>query len=271
MSQELASERKCHLGDLLVECLAKANTATKADNTQKALFYLRKGENLLEAVATQGGYVDPDLILVTLQNTALAYQRLGMYEQCASYLAGCAFNAKHRTALNSGDLEYRKNTVQLHTVKMRKARYLARVNLQLCAVLSLVNKHEAALAKARLACKYSSICVQEAHRAAVEFGKKHRKSKGNEAFEMVVKRVPLLEFLTHKTSVKTMKRVTSGKHPKLDLRSVLGVQHYNDWVHLYSIRDLMTIEPLTLIDVKTAPVLTAELSKDFIFEKVVFT
>ena len=106
-------------------------------------------------------------------------------------------------------------------------------------MLSLINKHEAALLKAKQAYKYACLFVREAYKACLQ------RKKREETTELIIKRLPLLEYLFKKTSDKSIQKVSAGKVPRLDVRSVLGVHHYNDWTYTYSIGDIMKIQPLT--------------------------
>lgn len=60
-----------------------SNTIALLDSQkyQEALEFLAQSEELLEAVTTQGGTVDNDIVLVTLHNQATAYQRLGLLDE----------------------------------------------------------------------------------------------------------------------------------------------------------------------------------------------
>jgi hypothetical protein len=77
---------------------------------------------LLEAVATQGGYTNPDSILLTLHNSGFVYQHLGHMEECANYLDGCLYNVKHRRVM-AGDEEMRKQRSNLIAIKLKKLKY----------------------------------------------------------------------------------------------------------------------------------------------------
>lgn len=59
----------------LDEFLETALTHMEEENFTTALSYLNKSEELLEAVAMQGGAIDLDYILLTLHNTACCHQR----------------------------------------------------------------------------------------------------------------------------------------------------------------------------------------------------
>lgn len=161
------------------------------------------------------------------------------------------------------------------------------MRIQLCAILSQLNKHEAAQYHAKKAAKYADNVVAETHRVCSEHLKRHKKllasgrlkSKALERpqyqlmesphyqqfHDAVQKTFPVLESLTQRLGPK---RSNTGKAPKLDLRSVLGVQHYNDWIYSYNIGDLMVVEPLEMAELKSNMGLQVELTRDMMLDKV---
>jgi len=52
-----------------------ALTQMENSDFSSALTCLNKSEELLEAIALQGGFIDPDYILVTLHNSACCHQK----------------------------------------------------------------------------------------------------------------------------------------------------------------------------------------------------
>lgn len=60
---------------LLLEYISLSLQFIEKEEFENALEALSQSEELLEAITTQAGYVDPDLILVTIHNTALCFQK----------------------------------------------------------------------------------------------------------------------------------------------------------------------------------------------------
>ena len=154
--------------------------------------------------------------------------------------------------------------------------------------MSQLNKHEAAQYHARKAAKYADSLLFETFKVCTEHLKRHKKllnsgrlkSKALERpqyklmesphyqqfHEAVSKNYSMLESLVQRLGPR--KVAPTSKPPKLDVRSVLGVQHYNEWIYSYNIGDLMIIEPLEMADLKSNFGLATELTRDLMFEKV---
>lgn len=181
-----------------------------------------------------------------------------------------------------------KGIAKVSAEKIKKWRYQAKVRIQLCAILSQLNKHEAAQYHALKAAKYADSVIVETHKVCSEHLKRHKKllasgrlkSKALERpqyqlmesphyqqfHEAVQKTFPVLESLVQRLGPKRQGAVL--KPPKLDLRSVLGVQHYNDWIYSYNIGDLMVVEPLEMAELKSNMGLQVELTRDMMLDKV---
>ncbi|CAG9327420.1 unnamed protein product [Blepharisma stoltei] len=277
------SEVSQYLSDFTSESLK----LIKSSQVKDAYKVLKSCEELLEAVASQGGCIDPDMILLTLHNCAYCCQKLQNYEECASYLDGCAYNASVRNILASKDES--QSEPSHYTEKIRKERYQCKLQTQICAIMSHVNKHDLALNHAKEALKFGISFMQNCSKACQYYTVKNTKlpnyirqkrnndqSSGktiqqqHDAYlgDLVKKNSHIFEFLLQKINGKSNSRATSAKVPKLDLRSILGVQHYNDWIYKYEISDVLTIDPITPTDVKTPLGLIGELNRDLMLEKI---
>ena len=190
---------------------------------------------------------------------------------------------------STDELEH-KGIAKVSAERIKKWKYECKVRIQLCAILSQLNKHEAAQYHARKAVKYADSFVYETFKVCGEHLKRHKKllnsgrlkSKVMERpqyklmesphyqqfHEAVLKNYPILESLAQRLGTKKPQGGLPAKPPKLDMRSVLGVQHYNDWIYSYNIGDVMVIEPLEMADLKSNFGLQIELTKDMMFEKI---
>jgi len=156
--------------------------ALKGEDNDNALECLKRGEQLLEAVTAEGKDVDRNLIIVILYNLACCYQRASLLEDCASYLDGTIFNLESKvtnfsdnSALLSTLLASPTNSVMSGnsqpetarkfniSAKLFKLRYLCKCHLQLCAVLSQLNKHHDALLHGQKASFYCQELIRNTH------------------------------------------------------------------------------------------------------------
>ena len=190
--------------DAILEQLTDSISYIKAENIPRALSSLRKCEGMLESIVREGGTPDADLILVALHNTALCYQKQSQYEECSSYLDGCIYNAKQKSAMSESESKLKPSDKSAY--RLRKSRYLCRVNLQYCAMLSLLDRHEAAMARAKIAVKQAQKFVNETYKACTDYARAFSKAKNRHSkealqlYEIVTERLPLFEYLARKTT-----------------------------------------------------------------------
>ena len=204
-----------------------------------------------------------------------------MLEQCGSYLDGCLYNMKHKK-VKVEDIE--KHSYRLIADRILKAKYECKAHMQLCAIMSQLSKHQTALSHAKMAVKKAHMFIIDSFNVCQEYMMKHKKSSIRKGFrakapgsdepsnsqnfhDLIVKTLPTLENIFNKLTHKRSRRI-NAKPAKIELRSVLGVQHFNDWIHSFNIGDLMVIEPLSLEDIMTPVGIQAEFVKDLMLEKV---
>lgn len=242
----------------------------------QALEQLELNERVLEEAKKQDCDLDPDYVLVTLHNSACCHQALGRLEDSASYLEACLYNLKHevkaRESGKKGDND---------RYKMRK--YECRAQVQLCAMLSQLGRHEAALSHAQSGMRLAqsllfdvlSLCRAHLtrHRKLViqakqagDVGRKLESSGYKRDQDLVKKAFPLLEVL--ESRILSKPRPAGQPATKLELRSALGVQHYSDWIYTYNMSELMRIQPLTLYELKNSLETYTEIGRDMMLDKI---
>ena len=91
---------------LLTEINNEAIADLKNDETDTALDSLKRGEQMLEFITSEGREVDRNLIIVILYNQACCYQRLNMLPDCASYLDGTIYNLEQKVTNFQEDEEF---------------------------------------------------------------------------------------------------------------------------------------------------------------------
>lgn len=219
---------------------------------EKALELLENAEiedglNLLKMCEERIGLaedIDADLKLITYHNIAMCYQLMQEFEECGSYLEKTISIAESREF--SQDIE-----------KIRNIRYLCMLNIQLGAILSHLGDHNLAVSQAKRAFNYAS----QSYQMCVSLSEAN-KSLNDTAFQNYKTLETALLYLSGKIS----KFPTNCR--KIVQRTSLGVLHYTDWVFSFTINDILDIKPLKYFEVKNNHTFLAELSKDFMLEKV---
>ena len=98
--------------------------ALNNDDNENALECLKRAEQLLEVITSEGKDIDRNIIIIVLYNIACCYQRLGMLDECVSYLDGTIFNIKSKIT-EFENLEEEQNNKDRFNIssKMQKLRY----------------------------------------------------------------------------------------------------------------------------------------------------
>ena len=256
------------LSTLFQETQAAALHSLDEENISAALHFFQQNEELLESAKLRRVEVDEDFVLVTLHNLAHCHQRLEQVEMSASYLEACLYN------LSLG-----------RPVDYRRRKYECRARIQLCALLSQLQRHEGALTHARLASKVSQSLLTDMQSLCFDHSNRHKKllhthrlkplpehlktlesASYRHSHDLVAKAFPVLRLLQARIRSQPIDAATPI--PRLELRSALGVQHYDDWVYSVNIGDIMHIQPLTMFELKSSLEPFAELTRDFLLDKV---
>ncbi len=100
---------------LLTEINNEAILDLKNEETENALDSLKRGEQMLEFITSEGREVDRNLIIVILYNQACCYQRLNMLPDCSSYLDGTIYNLEQKVTNFEEDEEFLNMVTQTAT------------------------------------------------------------------------------------------------------------------------------------------------------------
>ena len=103
------------------------------ESYEKALILLQKAQAILEQIRLEKNPKDRYIVLVTLHNMAMCYQKIGALEECAICLEGCLIN------INSQFLAPKFNSNPAK--KLKKLKYECKIHMQICAILSQLHKH----------------------------------------------------------------------------------------------------------------------------------
>lgn len=194
-----------------------------------------------------------------------------MLEECVSYLDACVFNMENKKIQDPQE----KNYLAEH---LKTAKYLCKIHIQLCAILSQLGQHESAFSHGKAAIKECeqftndlySFCMSHLSRFRQKAQRSYKtlieKPKYFNLHDLASENFPVIEYILNKIR---NKKTRTSKTPKLDMRTVLGVQKHDFWIYSYNIGDMMIIHPLSLNDLKNPLGLQAELTNDFLLEKIV--
>jgi len=264
---EASSDYTDSLTTLFQDTQAEALQSLENGDLSSALQRFQENEELLESAKLRRVQVDEDFVLVTLHNLAYCHQQLQQTEMSASYLEACLYN------VSLG-----------RPVDYRRRKYECRARVQLCSLLSQLQRHEGALTHARLASKHSQSLLTDVQSLCFDHSNRHKKllhahrlkplpehlttlqsASYRHSHDLVLKASPVLQLLQARLHSQP---IDSARTPRLELRSALGVQHYDDWVYSVNIIDIVLIQPLTVFELKSSLEPFAELTRDFLLDKV---
>lgn len=231
---ELSKEKK------LLERIERAVELIESSEIDEGLNILRLCEDRLDLFKDS----ELDLKLIVYHNLSMCFQITQDFEECCRYLEKTIKVAKLRENLQ--DIE-----------KIRNSRYICMLYIQQGAIFSHIGSHEEAVSSAKQAFNYVSQSYQHCVQYASTF-----KSLSDYHYQNYKTLESCLLFLSGKISRFPL---NCGK---IIQRSSLGVIHYTDWIYSFTINDILDIKPLKYFEVKNSHTFLAEISKDFMLEKI---
>ena len=114
------------------------------DDPQSALECFKRAEQLLEILTSDGGDVERNTVLMILYNLACINQMAGSFEECTKYIDASIFNMSQKSTDITPEDGLSLNKLAA-SAKMLKTRFLCKFHLQMCAVLSQLNRHREGL------------------------------------------------------------------------------------------------------------------------------
>ena len=185
-----------------------------------------------------------------------------MMEQCAAYLEACIAPTHWRVGGTLKELAW----------EIKGAKYQSVVHIQLCALLSQTGSHAEALNKARMAAKLARFGLEATIQAYKIQSAKYLqyKRKKTPVPETVMQNHVLAQraYPTLRCLERFFETGVMELEEDPQMRSVLGVKTFGDWIYLLSISDMMVIQPLLLEELKQKPQIRAEFAKDYMLHKV---
>ncbi|CAG9310770.1 unnamed protein product [Blepharisma stoltei] len=264
--QSKASQQPPHVDSEIPQLLALIQSESYeliiSKDFENAIPKLKKLEQILEALIIQGTNSDSDLILATIHNIALCYQRIGDLEKCIAYLEGCLFNVNKFGAMNSC------NT--LMEGELKRNLYKIKLYVQSCAVLSQLEKHKKALDNAKNALKLSLTAIRLTIQACKAQLKKYKALKQRNSLITDDLRKSYKVIYMSYPAIKALRKylLTGSLNHHQKIRSVLGIKDDPDWLKTLTISDIMFMQPYTTEDLKQSLGLQVEFTNDYLLYKI---
>ena len=199
-------------------------------------------------------------------------------EDCVSCLEECLYFLKDKTPW---EVKYRKHflsTSKNYLEKITKSKYKCKVNIQLCAILSQLNRHESALIHAKKAYEKAKHAVIYCGEICKDHMALHRRILGCSKTKVQSNQYKLLEsphysYFTNLVQFAIpvisglQKNFDSGEIP--DKKSHLTT-YIAEWLTGFQIGDMMIIDYLDFTELKTRTGIDDEISTDLLLEKICF-
>ena len=263
-----------------------AATCIEEQDFENALEALYHSRDLLTACEEQGATINLSFWVETFHNSALCYQRyflsrLGRLDDCVSCLEECLFILKDKTPWEVKCHKHLLNTSKDYLEKITGSKYKCKVNIQLCAILSQLDRHESALIHAKKALEKAQRAIAHCFEICSDHVSLHKKLIGYAKAKTHHSQYKLLEsqhyiYFTNLVNfafpiIKSLNNITK----KTGVPESAGKRHnlssyLAEWLMGFQIGDMMTIDYLNFNELKTRTGIDDEISTDLLLEKICF-
>lgn len=257
------SESKDPEIEIIISTLQEeAQSKLQSKDYKSAIIYLKKLEELLEAIMTQSGKLSHIEVFATLHNLAFCYQKLSDFSRTLIYIDACIYN------LNTQNI-FPQDAPEIQN-KLKKVVYLSRMHIQACAVLSQLNNHRQALVHARKSIASALSSIKLTLKAAEQYSSSYTsyKSKGRKVPENLLHIMSLISIAS--PALKSLQLfISQQKTKKIQfIPSVLGVKDYTDWTFTIHLPDIMLLKALKIEELTDKTGIQLEFTKDVLIMKV---
>ena len=223
-----------------LEKIERAVELIESSEIDEAISHLKFCEDILDLKQE----MDVDIYILVFHNLSLCYQMIENLEKCNEYL--------EKTIILSKSCDYSQDIM-----KIRNFRYMSMLYIQMGAINSFFGDSNSSLSSAQKAFK----CILKSFNLCLSVGMS-TKSLTQYQRENCQVLEACVSFLTSQSS-----KLADLKF-KIIRRSSLGVIHFTDWIFDYNLNDLLRVKPLKYFDIKNFHTFVAEVSKDFMLEKI---
>lgn len=248
---------------LLLDLFDRSLSEIQHKNYPKAFELLSKCEKNLEYFISQGLPMDSDLILATLHNLALCSQSLSNLLDCASYLEACIYNIKNKSP--------KSHKIIKKSETIRQTRYLCLLYLQHSDTCFKLKNNSAALSSAQKALK----AAFESNKLCLNYCNDQRLKKNLKQTNPLITNKKLnvesfsdahnvLQFLYVQMNGKKIKRTFEESR----FKNFLCGKKETSWVADLNFEQIFEVKLLQIEELKAAHNIKAELSRDFMLDKI---
>jgi hypothetical protein len=150
--------------------------------------------------------------------------------------------------------------------KVKNTKYLARLHVQYCAVLSQQNRHKEALQHAKYAAKYLHYLLYDLQETTERL---LLESDVSLLESTSIKIAPILYEITSRLIPERLHKADEKKsNAKVDMRNLFGYTSPGDSIMEYNIGSIMQLSPLALLDVLSEYDLQFELTREALLDKI---
>lgn len=176
------------------------------------------------------------------------------------YIDACYFNSK--------TLDFMKGKLSQSEEKIRKYKFTAKLSLQCSNIFNSLGKKKKSLKFASAAYKNSCLALEE----TFEVCKKQQIVLQNKIKHTKLTKPEKNKFLLIQRAVPTLEAVhfflNKGILHKVGMRSALGIKGDPEWVSMFNVGELISLNPVRASEFVAGMGIQAEFTKDYLFYKI---
>ena len=149
--------------------------------------------------------------------------------------------------------------------KLKTAKYISKLHLQYCAILSQQSKHQEALEHSKYAAKYLHFLLKNLNKDASRLLLETETSLLEGSANLIL---PIIQELVSRLIPEGNHKIETDKATnKINMKNLFGYSPPGDSIIEYNIGNIMQISPLTLIDLLSEYDTQFELTRESILDR----
>lgn len=149
--------------------------------------------------------------------------------------------------------------------KIKTAKYIAKLHMQYCAILSQQNNHAEAVEHAKYGAKYNHLGFQEIYKIFEAYSVKPNASIIESTARKIV---PILKQLISRLIPEDGKTSVENTSVNFDMRNLFGFLPCDDSVVSLNIGCIMQLAPLSTLDILSECEIHVELTRESLLERI---